>query len=99
MGASLRVVIPVLLNTRKLSHLPGPPYYSFISGHGDYFKKVIGSSKKYDIMFDVWLDWAKKYGPLFHYRHYHKHVIPLVFGAETVKVLDEQLFIILPNTS
>lgn len=89
MGAILRVIIPFLITTWKLSHLPGPPCHRLISGHGDFFREVLGSSGRYGIMFDVWLDWAKEYGPLFHYRHYHKHVIPIVFGEDTVKVLHD----------
>ena len=38
------------------------------------------------MLMDVWMEWAKKYGPLFHYRLYHKHVIPIVFGADPIKV-------------
>lgn len=84
MGALLRVVIPVLIMGRKLAHLPGPQAPRLISGQGAYLNRLSARGSNTMLM-DVWMEWAKKYGPLFHYRLYHKHVIPIVFGADPIK--------------
>ena len=88
MGAVLRVLIPAVMTSRRLAHLPGPPAHSLIAGQGDYMRAVVAREKNTPRamnMFDVWLVWAKEYGPLFHYRHYHRHIIPVVYGADDIK--------------
>ena len=69
---------------RRLSHLPGPCADNLISGHGDYLRRVTARGNNI-IMFDVWLQWAKKYGPVFKYRHYHRYVVPIVYGAQHIR--------------
>eukprot|EP00116_Pleurobrachia_bachei_P003881 sb/3464143/ len=36
-------------------------------------------------MFDVWLEWSKTYGPIFAYRHFHRHLVPVICGADSIK--------------
>ena len=69
---------------RRLSHLPGPRADNLISGHGDYLRRATARGNDI-IMFDVWLQWAKTYGPVFKYRHYHRYIVPIVYGAQHIK--------------
>ena len=59
--------------------------FRLISGQGDYLNKLTTPGRDTMLM-DVWMEWAKKYGPLFHYRLYHKHVVPIVYGPDAIKV-------------
>nr|KAF6483895.1 cytochrome P450 family 46 subfamily A member 1 [Rousettus aegyptiacus] len=54
----------------RYEHIPGPPRPSFLLGHLPYFWKkdeVCGR-----VLQDVFLDWAKKYGPVVRVNVFHK---------------------------
>uniref|UniRef100_A0A8D1H3P4 Cholesterol 24-hydroxylase n=1 Tax=Sus scrofa TaxID=9823 RepID=A0A8D1H3P4_PIG len=67
----------------RYEHIPGPPRPSFLLGHLPYFWKkdeVCGR-----VLQDVFLDWAKKYGPVVRVNVFHKTSV-IVTSPESVKV-------------
>ncbi|XP_010849729.1 PREDICTED: cholesterol 24-hydroxylase [Bison bison bison] len=66
----------------RYEHIPGPPRPSFLLGHLPYFWKkdeVCGR-----VLQDVFLDWAKKYGPVVRVNVFHKTSV-IVTSPESVK--------------
>ncbi|KAM5240034.1 cholesterol 24-hydroxylase isoform 2-T2 [Hipposideros larvatus] len=66
----------------RYEHIPGPPRPSFFLGHLPYFWKkdeVCGR-----MLQDVFLDWAKKYGPVVRVNVFHKTSV-IVTSPESVK--------------
>ncbi|XP_036986302.1 cholesterol 24-hydroxylase isoform X3 [Artibeus jamaicensis] len=80
----------------RYEHIPGPPRPSFLLGHLPYFWKkdeVCGR-----VLQDVFLDWAKKYGPVVRVNVFHKtsviitspESVKAAFGMETSMLLGAQ---------
>ncbi|XP_029808402.1 cholesterol 24-hydroxylase [Suricata suricatta] len=66
----------------RYEHIPGPPRPSFLLGHLPYFWKkdeVCGR-----MLQDVFLDWAKKYGPVVRVNVFHKTSV-IITSPESVK--------------
>ncbi|XP_036986301.2 cholesterol 24-hydroxylase isoform X2 [Artibeus jamaicensis] len=66
----------------RYEHIPGPPRPSFLLGHLPYFWKkdeVCGR-----VLQDVFLDWAKKYGPVVRVNVFHKTSV-IITSPESVK--------------
>ncbi|XP_018421747.1 PREDICTED: cholesterol 24-hydroxylase-like [Nanorana parkeri] len=65
----------------KYDHIPGPPRDSFIFGHIPTTLKLI---KKNELMYDLFLEWVQKYGPVIRLNFLHR-VLVLVVSPEAVK--------------
>uniref|UniRef100_G1TJV6 Cholesterol 24-hydroxylase n=1 Tax=Oryctolagus cuniculus TaxID=9986 RepID=G1TJV6_RABIT len=66
----------------RYEHIPGPPRPSFLLGHLPYFWKkdeVCGR-----VLQDMFLDWAKKYGPVVRVNVFHKTSV-IITSPESVK--------------
>ncbi|XP_072284111.1 cholesterol 24-hydroxylase-like isoform X2 [Pyxicephalus adspersus] len=66
---------------RKYDHIPGPPRDSFFFGHSPILLKV---TRKNELMYDLFLEWVQKYGPVIRINFMHK-VTVLVVTPEGVK--------------
>ncbi|XP_030069526.1 cholesterol 24-hydroxylase-like [Microcaecilia unicolor] len=66
----------------KYDHIPGPPRKSFLLGHWYLFRQAASDSNM--LMYDVFLEWVKKYGPVVRLNVFHR-VILLVSSPEAVK--------------
>ncbi|XP_020863017.1 cholesterol 24-hydroxylase [Phascolarctos cinereus] len=67
----------------RYDHIPGPPRTSFLFGHLSYFKRQTKDSGK--IRQDVFLEWAKEYGPIVRINILHRASV-LITSPELVKV-------------
>ncbi|KAL6036020.1 hypothetical protein STEG23_018106 [Scotinomys teguina] len=66
----------------RYEHIPGPPRPSFLLGHLPYFWKKDEACGR--VLQDVFLDWAKKYGPVVRVNVFHKTSV-IVTSPESVK--------------
>uniref|UniRef100_A0A2K5WEE0 Cholesterol 24-hydroxylase n=1 Tax=Macaca fascicularis TaxID=9541 RepID=A0A2K5WEE0_MACFA len=66
----------------RYEHIPGPPRPSFLLGHLPCFwkKDEVGGR----VLQDVFLDWAKKYGPVVRVNVFHKTSV-IITSPESVK--------------
>ncbi|XP_013372744.1 PREDICTED: cholesterol 24-hydroxylase isoform X1 [Chinchilla lanigera] len=66
----------------RYEHIPGPPRPSFLLGHLPYFwkKDEVGGR----VLQDVFLEWAKKYGPVVRVNVFHKTSV-IITSPESVK--------------
>ncbi|XP_073434076.1 cholesterol 24-hydroxylase-like [Dendrobates tinctorius] len=67
----------------KYDHIPGPPRDSFLMGH---YPTVLKLTENNELIFDYFLDWAEKYGPVVRINGFHT-VIVLVSSPEAIKEL------------
>ncbi|XP_075049198.1 cholesterol 24-hydroxylase-like isoform X1 [Mixophyes fleayi] len=65
----------------KYDHIPAPPRDSFFFGHSPTILKVMKSN---ELVYDLFLDWVLKYGPVVRMNVLHKVTI-LVVSPDTVK--------------
>ncbi|KAG8561504.1 hypothetical protein GDO81_015371 [Engystomops pustulosus] len=65
----------------KYDHIPGPPRDSFLFGHSPTMIKLM---KKNMLMYDTFLEWVEKYGPVIRINGLHKTLV-LVVSPEAVK--------------
>uniref|UniRef100_A0A6I8Q9G2 Cholesterol 24-hydroxylase n=1 Tax=Xenopus tropicalis TaxID=8364 RepID=A0A6I8Q9G2_XENTR len=65
----------------KYDHIPGPPRDSFIFGHSTALLKLVNENL---LMYDYFLDWVHKYGPVMRINGLHK-VAVLVASPEGIK--------------
>ncbi|XP_040598452.1 cholesterol 24-hydroxylase isoform X2 [Mesocricetus auratus] len=66
----------------RYEHIPGPPRPSFLLGHLPYFWKKDEDCGR--VLQDLFLDWAKKYGPVVRVNVFHKTSV-IVTSPESVK--------------
>uniref|UniRef100_A0A8C6H8Y2 Cytochrome P450, family 46, subfamily a, polypeptide 1 n=1 Tax=Mus spicilegus TaxID=10103 RepID=A0A8C6H8Y2_MUSSI len=66
----------------RYEHIPGPPRPSFLLGHLPYFWKKDEDCGR--VLQDVFLDWAKKYGPVVRVNVFYKTSV-IVTSPESVK--------------
>ncbi|XP_027705110.1 cholesterol 24-hydroxylase [Vombatus ursinus] len=67
----------------RYDHIPGPPRTSFLFGHLSYLKRQTKDSGK--IRQDVFLEWAKEYGPFVRINVLHRASV-LITNPQLVKV-------------
>ncbi|XP_074147421.1 cholesterol 24-hydroxylase isoform X2 [Sminthopsis crassicaudata] len=67
----------------RYDHIPGPPRASFLFGHLSYITKQKWDNGK--IRQDVFLEWAKEYGPIVRINVFHRASVILT-SPESVKV-------------
>lgn len=72
----------VLCARSRYEHIPGPPRPSFFLGHLPCFWKKEEACGR--VLQDVFLDWAKKYGPVVRVNVFHKTSV-MVTSPESVK--------------
>nr|XP_033807542.1 cholesterol 24-hydroxylase [Geotrypetes seraphini] len=65
----------------KYDHIPGPPRKSFLLGHWHIFRQAVGGNI---FIYDFFLEWVKKYGPVLRLNIFHRVVI-LVTSPEALK--------------
>ncbi|KAM5129025.1 cholesterol 24-hydroxylase-like [Mantella aurantiaca] len=65
----------------KYDHIPGPPRDSFIFGHTP---SILKQMKKNDLIYDLFLEWVLKYGPIIRLNFLYKASV-LVVSPEAVK--------------
>ncbi|XP_023367356.1 cholesterol 24-hydroxylase isoform X2 [Otolemur garnettii] len=66
----------------RYEHIPGPPRPSFLLGHLPCFWKKDEACGR--VLQDVFLDWAKKYGPVVRVNVFHKTSV-IITSPESVK--------------
>ncbi|XP_072284146.1 cholesterol 24-hydroxylase-like [Pyxicephalus adspersus] len=66
---------------QKYDHIPGPPRDSFLFGHSATISKLMKNNL---VIYDTFLDWVEKYGPIVRINGLH-NVIILVITPEGVK--------------
>ncbi|KAM5129977.1 cholesterol 24-hydroxylase-like [Mantella aurantiaca] len=71
----------IYYNHRKYDHIPGPPRDSFLFGHIPSILKVLENN---DLVHDLFLDWARSYGPVVRINMLHNVKI-LLSSPESVK--------------
>uniref|UniRef100_G3VB97 Cholesterol 24-hydroxylase n=1 Tax=Sarcophilus harrisii TaxID=9305 RepID=G3VB97_SARHA len=67
----------------RYDHIPGPPRASFLFGHLSYITRQKWDNGK--ILQDVFLEWAKEYGPIVRINVFHRASVILT-SPESVKV-------------
>ncbi|XP_053553448.1 cholesterol 24-hydroxylase [Bombina bombina] len=67
----------------KYDHIPGPPRDSFLLGH---LPTVTNAAKNNEVIYDSFLDWVGKYGPLVRINGFH-NVYIVVASPEGIKEL------------
>lgn len=67
----------------KYDHIPGPPRDSFIMGHS---MTLMNQTKNNGIVYDCFLDWVLKYGPVVRINGLHK-VFVIVSSPDAIKEL------------
>ncbi|XP_063804539.1 cholesterol 24-hydroxylase-like [Pseudophryne corroboree] len=65
----------------KYDHIPGPPRDSFLFGHSPTIIKIMKNNL---IIYDKFLEWVEKYGPVIRINGFH-NVLILVISPEGVK--------------
>ncbi|XP_073711658.1 cholesterol 24-hydroxylase-like isoform X1 [Misgurnus anguillicaudatus] len=68
---------------QKYDHIPGPPRDNFLLGHTPTFVKATSSN---NIMHDVLLNWAEKYGPVYRLNSFHYAVV-VIYCPEATKTI------------
>uniref|UniRef100_A0A4X2K376 Cytochrome P450 family 46 subfamily A member 1 n=1 Tax=Vombatus ursinus TaxID=29139 RepID=A0A4X2K376_VOMUR len=68
----------------RYDHIPGPPRTSFLFGHLSYLKRQTKDSGK--IRQDVFLEWAKEYGPFVRINVLHRASV-LITNPQLVKIM------------
>ncbi|XP_072284113.1 cholesterol 24-hydroxylase-like isoform X2 [Pyxicephalus adspersus] len=71
----------ILYMHKKYDHIPGPPRDSFIFGH---YPTILKLMRKNELMFDLFLEWVQKHGPIIRINFLHR-VTVLVVSPEAVK--------------
>ncbi|XP_063295804.1 cholesterol 24-hydroxylase-like isoform X1 [Pelobates fuscus] len=66
----------------KSDHIPGPPRDSFLFGHSSTIMKI--AQNENEILYDQFLEWVKRYGPVIRINILH-NVIILAVSPEAVK--------------
>ncbi|XP_069805422.1 cholesterol 24-hydroxylase-like isoform X2 [Dendropsophus ebraccatus] len=69
------------MTARTYDHIPGPPRDSFFFGHAQTISKLV---KKNQLVYDLYLDWVERYGPVIRMNHLHKVAI-LTVSPEALK--------------
>ncbi|XP_053132971.1 cholesterol 24-hydroxylase-like isoform X2 [Hemicordylus capensis] len=65
----------------RYDHIPGAPRPSFLFGHLPIMWKML---KNQELYFDVFVQWAEKYGPIVRVNAFHKIAL-LIFSPEGIK--------------
>uniref|UniRef100_A0A8C6TQ29 Uncharacterized protein n=1 Tax=Neogobius melanostomus TaxID=47308 RepID=A0A8C6TQ29_9GOBI len=69
----------------KYDHIPGPPRDSFIFGHITFMNRTRNDDDK--LIFDQFLKWSEKYGPVFRLNFLHTVVICVTCPHATKEIL------------
>uniref|UniRef100_A0A8C6WK66 Cholesterol 24-hydroxylase n=1 Tax=Neogobius melanostomus TaxID=47308 RepID=A0A8C6WK66_9GOBI len=69
----------------KYDHIPGPPRDSFIFGHIGTFMKLTRDDDK--LIFDQFLKWSEKYGPVYRLNFLHTVIICVTCPHATKEIL------------
>ncbi|XP_059369215.1 cholesterol 24-hydroxylase-like [Carassius carassius] len=69
---------------QKYDHLPGPPRDSFLLGHTPTFSRA---TKSDNLVQDLFLEWAEKYGPVYRLNSFHYIVIEVHCPEATKTIL------------
>ncbi|XP_069805269.1 cholesterol 24-hydroxylase-like [Dendropsophus ebraccatus] len=65
----------------KYDHIPGPPRDSFLFGHSPTIIKIMKNKK---VIYDTFLEWVEKYGPVIRINGLHNTLV-LIVSPEGVK--------------
>ncbi|NP_001018358.1 cytochrome P450 46A1.1 [Danio rerio] len=69
---------------QKYDHIPGPPRDSFLLGHSSSLTKAVYSDN--NLIHDLFLHWAEKYGPVYRINTLH-YVTIMVYCPEATKTI------------